>query len=551
MPGAVRADWIAAEPRQLGKYELIRRLATGGMAEIYLARAAAIEGFEKFVVLKRILPQHAENEGFIRMFLAEARLAATLHHPNIVQVYDIGENDGAYFFAMEYVQGLDLRQLFNDARRAERTLPLQHILHIITGVCAGLHYAHEKKDPGGTPLGIVHRDISPSNVLVTFDGGVKVVDFGIAKAANVSTTAGTLKGKIPYMSPEQCRTQPLDRRSDVFSIGTLLWELTVGRKLFQADNELALLGVVAKGEITPPSEVRPDYPPALEAIVLKALETDLEARWQTAQELQLALEDFAHEARLPLSSARLQPFLADVCADRIAKVEGLLAAHHDGSSGEPEARGEPDDDAPEAQTALFSSAGPSGTPGPTPPVAEATEPGQAAAFELTSAPVTTVAAAPAPVPAPSTAPRRLLVLAAGVGAVFGLVLAAAWVLMPSGKAPTSEPATTPATAVPERSDMPTPAPAVAPTPEAPPPAAPAEPEAVAEPETVAEPEATATPAEPDPSASPSPRPRTKRDRPSGSKRSTSRPSSGKSNDSAPSKESKPKWDPKAAPPPGL
>src|SRR5690606_29379467 len=187
----------------LGKYQLLRRLATGGMAELFLARAKAIHGFEKLVVLKRILPQHAENDDFIRMFLAEARLAATLHHPNIVQVYDIGGEEGSYFFTMEFVQGVDLRKLVRAARKKNKALPLEHILHVIMGMAAGLNHAHEKVGLDGKPLGIVHRDVSPSNVLVTFEGGVKIVDFGIAKAASaqVATIAGTLKGKIPYMSP--------------------------------------------------------------------------------------------------------------------------------------------------------------------------------------------------------------------------------------------------------------------------------------------------------------------------------------------------------------
>ncbi|MCH9685293.1 MAG: serine/threonine protein kinase, partial [Deltaproteobacteria bacterium] len=181
--GAQTDPVMAGAGLQLGKYQLIRRLATGGMAELFLARASAIHGFEKLVVLKRILPQHAESEDFIRMFLAEARLAATLHHPNIVQVYDIGEQDQAYFFTMEYVQGQDLRRLVRAARKAKRVLPLEHILHIVMGVAAGLNHAHEKIGLDGRPLGIVHRDVSPSNVLVTYEGGVKIVDFGIAKAA--------------------------------------------------------------------------------------------------------------------------------------------------------------------------------------------------------------------------------------------------------------------------------------------------------------------------------------------------------------------------------
>jgi len=311
----------------IGKFQLVRRLATGGMAEIFLARARSIQGFEKLVVLKRILPQHAESDEFIQMFLSEARLAATLHHPNIVQVYDIGQEHGAFFFTMEYVQGQDLRTLVRAARKAQRAIPIEHILHIVMGVAAGLHHAHEKVGPDGRPLGIVHRDVSPSNVLVTYGGDVKIVDFGIAKAASaqVATIAGTLKGKIPYMSPEQCRGEPVDRRSDIFSIGTLLWELTTGRRLFHGDNEFAVLNRVARGEVPPPSSVRPDYPPALQAIVMKALCATPRGRYDTSLQMQMDLEDFAREYKLPVSSARMGLFMGDLFANEIRTAQLELA----------------------------------------------------------------------------------------------------------------------------------------------------------------------------------------------------------------------------------
>ncbi len=297
------------------------------MAEIFLARAQSMHGFEKQVVLKRILPQHAQSEDFIRMFLAEARLAATLHHPNIVQVYDIGEEGGTYFFTMEYIQGEDLRRLVRAARRKQTPIPLAHILHIIMGMAGGLHHAHEKVGNDGRPLGIVHRDVSPSNVLVTYEGDVKVVDFGIAKAAaaQVSTIAGTLKGKIPYMSPEQCRGEAVDRRSDIFSIGTLLWELTTGKRLFAGENEFAILNRVAKADVPPPSSVRPEYPPELEAIVMRALNVDPERRYDTAIDLQIDLEDFAREARLPVSSARMGRFVRGLFEEELRAAQAELA----------------------------------------------------------------------------------------------------------------------------------------------------------------------------------------------------------------------------------
>jgi len=312
----------------IGKYQLVRRVATGGMAEIFLARAKSIQGFEKLVVLKRILPQHAESEEFIQMFLAEARLAAALHHPNIVQVYDIGQEHGAFFFSMEYVQGQDLRTIVRSARKLKRAIPIEHILHIVMGVAGGLHHAHEMVGHDGKPLGIVHRDVSPSNVLVTYGGDVKLVDFGIAKAASaqVATIAGTLKGKIPYMSPEQCRGEPVDRRSDIFSIGTLLWELTTGRRLFSGDNEFAVLNRVAKGEVPKPSSVRPDYPEALEAIAMKALSAEPRGRYTTAQQMLIDLEDFAREYRLPVSSARMGLFMGELFEAEIKAAQRELAA---------------------------------------------------------------------------------------------------------------------------------------------------------------------------------------------------------------------------------
>ena len=293
---------------QQQKYALIRRLAVGGMAELFLARCVGSHGFSKTVVLKRILPSFAENPAFTTMFLAEARLAAGLDHPNIAQVFDFGEADGSYYFAMEYVRGRDLRQIVRAARKAERSIPIATVIHVVIGILSGLHHAHEHRDMEGRPLEIVHRDISPANALVTYEGFVKVVDFGIAKAAALGpgTVAGTLKGKISYMSPEQCRGEPVDRRSDIFSVGTLLWELTVGKRLFgsaSAENELALLRKVDEANVPKPSEVVPGYPEWLEAIVLKALARDPADRYQTALELRMALEDSAREAMLPISSA--------------------------------------------------------------------------------------------------------------------------------------------------------------------------------------------------------------------------------------------------------
>jgi serine/threonine protein kinase len=314
---------------KLGKYELIRQIAIGGMAELYLARTVGIEGFEKLVVVKRILPQYAETPGFVQMFLDEARLAATLHHPNIAQVYDIGVEDGSYFFTMEYVHGEDLRRVLAAAADQGVPISLDTALTLVVGIAAGLHYAHQKAAPDGRPLGIVHRDVSPSNILVTYEGGVKVVDFGIARAASreSSTITGGLKGKISYMSPEQCKGggSPVDRRSDIFSIGSLLYELTTGRLPFAAETEFGTIQQIVAGVVEPPTQRIAAYPPELEAIVLRAMARDPDHRFASALELQRTLEDFAHENRLRISPLTLSGVMERLFSAALAEWEKARA----------------------------------------------------------------------------------------------------------------------------------------------------------------------------------------------------------------------------------
>ncbi len=307
---AIQRTRFLAPGDKLGKHDLIRQIAVGGMAELYLARTVGLEGFEKLVVLKRILPQYANNTSFVTMFLNEARLAATLHHPNIAQVFDIDQDGADYFFSMEYVHGQDLGHLVASAHESGVPLSLDASLTLVAGLCAGLHYAHEKVGPDGKPLNVVHRDVSPSNVLVSYDGAVKLVDFGIARAGSTpATTRGGLKGKIAYMSPEQCRGKvTLDRRSDVFSIGTILYELTTGRLPFTDETEYGILNQIVNRDAEPPGRIVGDYPPALEAIVMRALARNPDQRYATALEMQKDIEDFAHENRLrvsPLVLARL------------------------------------------------------------------------------------------------------------------------------------------------------------------------------------------------------------------------------------------------------
>jgi len=304
--------------RLLGRYEILERLAVGGMAEIYRARTRGPRAFEKTVALKRILPQNALDPDLLQMFLDEARLMASLNHPNIAQVYDIGEDEELPFFTMELVQGVDLRALLRAYGRGQ-PLPLEHALGIAMGVAAGLHHAHERTDPRGGALGIVHRDISPSNVLVSFEGGVKITDFGVAKwtGQNSRTEAGQLKGKLAHMSPEQCRGQALDRRTDVFALGTLLFEMLTGRPAFEAESDYELLQRIVT-EDAPPLVLADGRRGArdLEEIVRAAMRRDRTLRTPTAQLVQLALEDFARRHQLVVSSVALAETVAGLFADK-------------------------------------------------------------------------------------------------------------------------------------------------------------------------------------------------------------------------------------------
>jgi eukaryotic-like serine/threonine-protein kinase len=315
-------------PIRFGKYTLIRKLATGGMAELFLAIQKSVAGFEKLVVVKRILPAMNQDRAFIEMLLHEARVAATLSHPNVVQTFDVGSVDGTYFIAMEHVHGEDLRSVVRQMKRKDVVeFPLEHALSIVLGMCAGLAYAHDRRDLDGTPLHIVHRDISPQNVVVTFTGDVKVVDFGIAKSsARVEEVSkdGHLKGKVPYMSPEQARGENIDFRSDVFSVGVMLFELTTGKRLFKGANEYETLKLICDREYPLPSQARMGYPRELEVIVMRALQKDRAQRFQSAQEMQAAIEEFVRAERLGVSTIGLSKFMQDLFEEKLASQKEAL-----------------------------------------------------------------------------------------------------------------------------------------------------------------------------------------------------------------------------------
>jgi serine/threonine protein kinase len=276
----------------LGKYEIIRKLAVGGMAELYLARQPGPEGFSKRVVIKRLLPGLTDDQTLITMFLDEARLAARLSHANIVQIYDLGSESGSYFIAMEYVRGRNLAELQNaEAERGEAT-PHGIVAYIISRICRGLHYAHTLTDQARRPLRVVHRDVSPNNVIVSFQGEVKLLDFGIAKAAShaAKTQAGLLKGKYAYMAPEQCKGELVDHRSDIFAAGIVLYELVCRRRLFRRTSDFATMRAVIEDPIPPPSAVYDEVPDELETVIMRALNRRPEERYQSAQEMQIELE---------------------------------------------------------------------------------------------------------------------------------------------------------------------------------------------------------------------------------------------------------------------
>lgn len=316
--------------RSIGRYRIVRRLAEGGMGEIFLALAQGRAGFQKVVVVKRILQQSATNQDVVRMFLDEARLMAALNHPNIVQVYDFGSVGGAHFFVMEYVHGQDLGHIMKEATLQGRPLPLEVSIGIIAEAAAGLHHAHEMRGRDGAPLQIVHRDISPSNLLVSYEGAVKLTDFGIAKwtKREAETRHGAIKGKIAYMSPEQCRAGTLDRRSDVFGLGILLFELTTGTRLFQGASDFAVLEQIVNEDAPRPSSRCASYPLALEAIVMRALERDPEQRYQTARDMQLDLEALAIEERMQISAMARADEMATLFAAKIAAWHEAERAGH-------------------------------------------------------------------------------------------------------------------------------------------------------------------------------------------------------------------------------
>ena len=307
-------------PTPFGNYLLLDLISSGGMAEVFRAVSFGVEGFQRIVAIKRILPHWVADPTFVNMFIDEARIAVQINDPNVVQILELGMVGEQYYIAMEYVAGLDLRHLLGDLSKQQKRLPIPHAAFIISSICSALDHAHRKCGADGVPLGIVHRDVTPHNVLLGFGGSVKVTDFGIAKAENRAskTESGTLKGKFCYMSPEQARGLDLDRRADVFTIGILLYELLTGTRLFSGDSDFHVLERVRDADVPPLRNVNSDVPESLARIVQKALAADREQRYQWASELYDDLLPYLIEERSVFTSQKLKAFLEDLCPDRIA-----------------------------------------------------------------------------------------------------------------------------------------------------------------------------------------------------------------------------------------
>ena len=298
LPAAIQLP----EPIQFGKYTLFERIGRGGMAEVFKGRIQGPAGFERVFVVKRILPHLSDDASFIKMFVEEAKLSARLNHPNIVHIFELGAVEGEYFISMEYIRGHDLSETMRAIWKALGPPRPELVAYVGREACRGLAYAHNLTDENGRPLGMIHRDVSPSNVMLSYEGAVKMLDFGIAKAlgdAAEPSKNGTLKGKYAYMAPEQTEGDNVDSRSDIFAIGIVLHEVLTGRRLFKGQNDVATIERVRRCEVPPPSASNPAIPRELDQIILRALQRDPSRRWSNAADLADALDDIVHARALP------------------------------------------------------------------------------------------------------------------------------------------------------------------------------------------------------------------------------------------------------------
>ena len=314
------------KPLVLGKYLLLERVNVGGMAEVFIAKTFGVGGFEQILAVKKILPNMAEDEEFIKMFIDEARVSVLLNHPNIVHIHDLHGKDDSYYIVMEYVSGRDLRSVLERFRRRKELMPIPMAAYVTAKMCEGLDHAHRKKDVKGMDLNIVHRDVSPQNILLSYEGELKLIDFGIARTAirSTKTEAGVIKGKFGYMSPEQACGLPVDRRSDVFAAAVILYEMLTGEKLFAAESDFSTLEKVRKAEFRPPRQLNANIPPALEEVLLHALARKVENRYQWASEFYEALEKFTFAEDGKFSPKHLSFMMKELFADEYTRETNKL-----------------------------------------------------------------------------------------------------------------------------------------------------------------------------------------------------------------------------------
>lgn len=309
---------------RIGKYRVLARLGQGGMARVMLTMAEGPHGFHKLLVVKELRDELAHDPEFLTMFMDEARIAARLNHPNIVQTYEIGSDGDRYFIAMEYLEGQPLNAIYR--RLGRPNIPVEVHLRILADVLAGLEHAHGLADFDGTPLGVVHRDVSPQNVFVTYDGQVKLVDFGIAKVAGAATTTqeGVLKGKIAYIAPEQARCEPVDARADLFTVGLMLWEALAGRRVVQREDQNSVLARRINGQDPPIRSVVPDLDPELAAICDRAMASRPEDRFQTAREFHEALERYLAKSDVRVGPKSIGRMVSDAFEDERSRIRKAI-----------------------------------------------------------------------------------------------------------------------------------------------------------------------------------------------------------------------------------
>lgn len=322
-------DAFFAEVVKIGRYDLIYRVGSGGMATVFVARLSGLAGFERLIAVKVIHQHLADSRKFVQMFLDEARMAASIHHPNVVETYEVGRDEGLFYIVGEFVPGQDLNRLLRRSEEKEKPLSQGMIAKIASQICFGLHAAHETRDKDGNLLNLIHRDVSPNNILISYDGYVKLIDFGVAWARNkmAQTESGALKGKIGYISPEQITGQELDRRSDIFSVGVLAYTMATLTHPFPGNSDAERLNKIVTGDMLPPHEIFPEIEPEFERIILKAMSSSPKDRYRTAAEMGKDLESFAESTGHEIKADSLAVLMQELFDEEQSTHQSRISAY--------------------------------------------------------------------------------------------------------------------------------------------------------------------------------------------------------------------------------